>query len=165
MAGIERMTSRLVAALFALLLSAHAGIAQANWVTAGTLTCTMASGWGWVLASSRPLRCTFTSSSNVGETYTGSIDKIGVDIGYTDSTTIEWLVLASAGVAGPGALSGVYVGATGSAAVGGGVGAHVLFGGGQSIALQPVSFQSGTGLDVAAGLAMMSLTFGGTQAP
>ena len=158
------MKGRSAVALFALLLSANAAAAQPTGTTVGTLTCTMASGWGWVLASSRPLRCTFLSSSNVSESYTGKIEKFGVDIGYTDGTTIEWLVLAPAMVPGPGALSGVYVGATGSAAVGGGVGAHVLFGGGQSIALQPVSFQSGTGFDVAAGLAMVSLSFDGAHA-
>lgn len=150
--------------VIALLLSANAVAAQPTNIAAGTLTCTMASGWGWVLASSRPVRCSFLSSSSASESYTGSIEKFGVDLGYTASTTIEWLVFAPTTVVGPGALSGVYAGATGSAAVGGGVGAHVLFGGGQSIALQPVSFQAGTGFDVAAGLAMLSLHFEGPPA-
>jgi len=158
------MRTRFTAAAVALLLSANAATAQPTEVAAGTLTCTMASGWGWIIASSRPLRCTFLSSSNVSESYSGKIEKFGVDIGYTASTTIEWMVFGPT-ITGPGALTGVYGGATGSAAVGGGVGAHVLFGGGQSIALQPVSFQAGTGLDVAAGLAMISLHFEGTLAP
>jgi hypothetical protein len=101
----------------------------------------------------------------VSESYNGSIGKVGVDLGYTAGTTIEWLVFAPTLVVGSGALSGVYAGATGSAAVGGGVGAHVLFGGGQSIAFQPVSFQSGTGLDVAAGLAMITLHYEGQSTP
>src|SRR6266436_5157719 len=52
----------------------------------------------------------------------------------------------------PGSLSGTYIGATGSATVGVGVGANVLVGGsGNSISLQPVSFEGSTGLNVAAG--------------
>jgi hypothetical protein len=60
----------------------------------------------------------------------------------------------------PGSLSGTYAGATGSATVGVGVGANVLVGGsGNSVALQPVSIEGTTGLNVAAGIAEMTLTF------
>jgi hypothetical protein len=60
----------------------------------------------------------------------------------------------------PGALSGTYTGATGSATVGVGVGANVLVGGsGNSTMLQPVSIEGTTGLNVAAGIAEMTLTY------
>ena len=60
----------------------------------------------------------------------------------------------------PGSLAGTYAGATASATVGVGLGANVLVGGsGNSIALQPVSIQGTTGLNVAAGIAAMTLTF------
>ena len=49
----------------------------------GTLSCNVASGWGFVFGSSRALRCTFSSSSGRTEYYTGSIRRFGVDIGYT----------------------------------------------------------------------------------
>src|SRR5262244_1447008 len=50
-----------------------------------------------------------------------------------------------------------YVGATGSASVGVGVGANVLFGGfGNSISLQPLSIEGSKGFNVAGGLAEMT---------
>ena len=56
-----------------------------------------------------------------------------------------WAVLAPTNNPGPGSLAGTYVGATGSASIGVGVGADVLFGGfGNSISLQPLSVH-GTG--------------------
>jgi di/tricarboxylate transporter len=57
-----------------------------------------------------------------------------------------------------GALAGTYGGVTGGAAVGVGAGANVLVGGMQrSIALQPVSLEGTTGLNVAAGIGSMEL--------
>jgi hypothetical protein len=60
----------------------------------------------------------------------------------------------------PGALTGGYVGATASATVGVGVGANVLVGGGSGqVTLQPVSVEGSKGLNVAAGLAEVALTY------
>jgi hypothetical protein len=46
-----------------------------------------------------------------------------------------------------------------SASVGVGVGANVLFGGGNSISLQPLSIEGNKGVNVAGGIAEMTLTF------
>jgi hypothetical protein len=71
-----------------------------------------------------------------------------------------WAVLAPTTNPAPGSLAGTYVGATGSATVGVGVGANVLVGGSaNSISLQPLSIEGNTGLNVAGGIAEMSLTF------
>jgi len=60
----------------------------------------------------------------------------------------------------PGSLTGTYGGPTASVTVGVGVGANVLVGGSSdTISLQPVSIEGGTGLTVAGGFASMSLTF------
>ena len=60
----------------------------------------------------------------------------------------------------PGSLTGTYGGATASVTVGVGVGANVLVGGSSdTIPLQPVSIEGGTGLNVAGGFASMSLSF------
>jgi hypothetical protein len=128
-------------------------------VQAGMLTCDVASGWGFVFASSKDLKCTYSRGPNAVEHYTGSIGKFGVDIGYSGAAVIAWTVVAPSSDLKPGSLAGKYAGATGSAAVGAGVGANVLVGGGEdSITLQPVSFQAGTGLNVAGGIAMITLT-------
>jgi hypothetical protein len=69
-----------------------------------------------------------------------------------------WAVLAPTSNPGPGSLAGTYVGVTGSATVG--AGANVLVGGsGNSISLQPLSIEGNTGLNVAGGIAEMTLTF------
>ncbi|HEX3859186.1 MAG TPA: DUF992 domain-containing protein, partial [Pseudolabrys sp.] len=57
-----------------------------------------------------------------------------------------------------GALAGEYGGATAEATVGAGLGANVLVGGSdRTVALQPVSVQGQTGLNVAVGVTGMRL--------
>jgi hypothetical protein len=125
----------------------------------GTLTCNVASGWGFVFGSSRSLRCTFAGSGRT-EHYAGSIRRFGVDIGYTAAGVLVWAVLAPTSNLAPGALAGEFVGATGSATVGVGAGANVLVGGSnRTISLQPVSFEGSTGLNVAAGIGAISLRY------
>jgi hypothetical protein len=134
--------------------------AQAGGVKVGTLTCHVASGWGFIFGSSKDLRCNFHPNSGVGEHYIGSISKFGVDIGYTDSAVIVWAVFAPS--AGPkrGALEGGYGGVTASATAGVGVGANALVGGfDRSITLQPLSIEGNTGLNVAGGIGAMSLKY------
>jgi hypothetical protein len=127
-------------------------------VKAGVLTCDVASGWGFVFGSSKSLKCTYSAKPGVTEHYTGTVGKFGVDIGYTAASVIAWTVLAPSSDLAPGALAGTYAGGSGSATVGGGLGANVLVGGGaKSVALQPVSFEAATGLNVAGGIAVITL--------
>ncbi len=61
-----------------------------------------------------------------------------------------------------GALEGDYAGASASATVGVGVGANLLVGGlDKSIALQPLSVEGNSGLNVAAGIGSISLKYVG----
>ena len=133
--------------------------AQAD-VRVGVMTCGMDSGFGYVLGSSRGLDCTFVPAAGAPEHYAGTISKFGVDIGYVQNAVIVWTVVAPTVSLPPGSLTGTYGGATGSVTVGVGVGANVLMGGSsQTISLQPVSVQGGTGLNVAGGFASVSLNF------
>ena len=140
---------------------AVAGAADAapHGVKVGTLTCNVASGWGFIFGSSKDLHCTFRGNRSApGEHYTGSISKFGVDIGYTSGGVLVWGVFAPSSDIRPGALSGDYAGATASATVGVGLGANVLVGGlNKSIALQPLSVEGNKGLNVAAGIGAISL--------
>lgn len=134
--------------------------AQAPSVRVGVLTCNVSSGWGFVFGSTRGLRCTFSGAPGHIEYYAGNISKFGVDIGYTQGAVMVWAVVAPSPDLAPGALTGDYVGATASATVGVGAGANALVGGSnRSIALQPVSIEGNAGLNVAAGVASMSLRF------
>lgn len=144
---------------FGIVANGIPALAQAN-VQVGTLTCNVAGGWGFVFGSSKSVRCTFARAGGRPEHYAGTINKFGVDIGYTQGGVLVWGVFAPSESLAPGALSGNYVGATGSATVGVGAGANVLVGGSnRTISLQPVSVEGNTGLNVAAGIASITLRY------
>jgi hypothetical protein len=157
-----------VAALAVTLAAAPSALAQEapakHVVKIGYLSCHVASGWGFIFGSSRKLQCTYTPAEKGKkiENYTGSISKFGADIGYLQSGVILWTVLSPGTkiTENPGLLSGHYSGATASATLGLGVGGNILVGGMDgSISLQPLSIEGNTGLNVAAGVAMMDLKF------
>jgi len=126
-------------------------------VKAGILTCNVSSGWGLVFGSSRELKCVFSHDGS-SENYVGHIGQFGVDIGYQAGGVIAWAVFAPTNNVGKGALAGDYVGVSGSATAGVGVGANVLTGGfQQSFALQPLSVEGLVGLNVAGGIAAITL--------
>ena len=126
-------------------------------VNVGSLTCKVAGGVGFIFGSTKALDCLFVRTDGIAEKYTGEIKRFGVDIGFTKEAHIVWLVFAPGAIA-PGALAGEYAGVTAAAAAGVGVGANVLLGGSnKQVTLQPVSVEGGVGLNVAAGVAGVSL--------
>jgi hypothetical protein len=139
-----------------LAMQAHADD-RSTGVKVGTLSCHEASGWGFVFGSSHNVRCVFSNGSHV-EHYEGSISKFGVDIGYQQSGVLLWEVIAPSEHPERGALEGHYGGLTAGAAIGVGLDANALIGGSdRSIALQPLSIQGMTGLNVAAGVGELTL--------
>jgi len=158
------MLKKLAVAIGALGLAAgvsgYGTPAQAQSVKAGNLTCNVASGFGFIFGSSKAVNCTFAPVSGPPQRYVGSIDKFGVDIGYTSGGVLVWAVLAPSTNPAPGSLAGSYGGATASATAVVGVGANVLIGGSNNtISLQPLSIEGNTGLNVAAGVAALTLTY------
>jgi hypothetical protein len=140
--------------------SAFLAPAHAAGVKVGVLTCNVDSGWGYILGSSKEVRCNYVPNKGFGEHYEGSISKVGVDIGYTKGGVLIWDVIAPSSDLKPGALEGGYGGVSASATVGVGAGANVLVGGlDKSVALQPISIEGNTGLNVAAGIGALSLKF------
>lgn len=127
-------------------------------VEVGVLNCTVSGGAGFVIGSSKGLDCMFQSGDR-REPYIGRINKFGLDVGVTSTGVIAWAVFApSAGGIGPGALAGAYGGITGEATVGVGLGANALVGGSRrSIALQPVSVGAQQGINLAVGIAALTL--------
>ena len=122
--------------------------AQAR-VRVGLLMCNVAPGVSYIVGSRKDVTCTYKSVTGWREHYTGAITRVGFDIGYTSGGRIAWAVYAPAR-RGRGALAGTYVGASGEATVGGGVGANALVGGSRhSITLQPVSVGAQRGFDLA----------------
>jgi hypothetical protein len=129
-------------------------------VAAGTLTCDVSAGFGVIIGSRRAVNCTFAPAQpSPVEIYTGTITKVGIDIGATASGVMVWLVYAPTSRQ-IGALQGTYAGPTAEATFAVGLGANVLVGGSnRTVALQPVSVQGQVGLNLAAGVAELDLRF------
>ncbi len=125
----------------------------------GTLSCEIAGGFGLVVGSSKNVDCQFRQRSGKTERYTGTIGKLGLDIGVTGKTYLNWIVFhTAASRIGDGALEGDYVGASAAASLGIGVGANALVGGNaKNFALQPISAEVGTGINIAAGVSRLKL--------
>lgn len=126
----------------------------------GTLSCEVAGGVGMIIGSSKKVSCTFKQRSGKVERYTGTIGKLGIDVGITGKSYLSWIVVNTAPTrVGDGALAGTYVGASAGASVGLGLGANALVGGNsKNFALQPLSAEAGTGLNVAAGVSRLQLS-------
>ncbi len=137
---------------------AAASAAADERVQAGDLTCDISGGVGLVVGSQKTLNCTFMPSvPGPVEYYTGTLTKLGVDVGISTGGVMIWLVFAPTDRP-VGALTGSYGGVTADASAGGGVGANVLVGGSnRSVQLQPVSLEGQTGLNFAAGVAGIEL--------
>ncbi|MCA0432680.1 MAG: DUF992 domain-containing protein [Proteobacteria bacterium] len=144
----------LSAAVFAMPAQAGSG------VKIGVLNCHVEGGAGFIIGSSKDVDCVFKpANGGKREYYSGSIGKLGVDIGITKDTVIGWAVFAP-GKVSRGALKGSYTGASAEATIGGGLGANVLIGGfKKGINLQPISLQAQSGLNVAGGIASLHLRY------
>lgn len=145
------------AALAAFALAAPAQAVER--VKVGQLRCDVSGGLGMIIASSKEMICRFTSANGrYREMYHGRIRKFGLDIGGTDRGTLLWDVFAPTAGRLRHALAGDYVGVAASATVGVGLGANALVGGShRDFALQPLSVQTQTGLDLTAGVASLTL--------
>jgi hypothetical protein len=158
MSKIMRLTATLFTAIVGIAALAAPASAQSA-VKVGTLSCNVASGFGFIFGSSKALNCTYSGVGGQYEHYMGNITKFGADIGYTSGGIIVWTVVAPVAMMHPGALAGAYAGGTASATVGVGLGANALVGGSNNtIALQPLSIEGNTGLNVAAGVASITLS-------
>ena len=148
------------AALLGIAMCFPASAQRPVWEQSGTLNCDVSGGIGFIVGSQRSINCLFTPSyDGPPEQYVGSITKVGLDVGFTGAGQLVWSVLQST-TRRRGVLAGSYVGASAEATVGAGLGANVLVGGNdRSVALQPLSIQGQVGLNVAAGIAEISLQY------
>jgi hypothetical protein len=98
------------------------------------------------------MECSFHPVSGPVQAYEGAINTVGLDVGFTEGGVLAWGVVGPSNGMPYGALAGEYAGASGE------VGANVLIGGSnRSVALQPVSLEGSTAVDVVAGLSQLKL--------
>ncbi len=144
----------------AALSTAFPACAADSGVKIGTLSCHESSGWGFIFGSSHAVRCIYSGGNGHVEHYNGNIAKFGVDIGYQESGVLLWTVVAPGPDVGRGGLAGHYGGLTAGASAVVGASANVLVGGSnKTIALQPLSIEGATGLNVAAGIGDITLHY------
>jgi Protein of unknown function (DUF992) len=156
---MHRSVSVLGALMFGLaVVSFSPGSAQAQRVRAGLLNCDVSAGIGLIIGSQRQVNCLFTPDlPGPQEAYYGTITKFGLDLGATAGGALVWAVYADTS-RGYGFLAGDYAGASGEATVAVGLGANVLVGGSnRTVALQPLSVTGQVGLNVAVGVANLSI--------
>ena len=154
------MRSYVVAAVAALSITVAATSAEAQGrVRAGGLSCNLAPSVGLIIGSRQQVSCTFTpSSGGPVERYNGHIGRLGLDLGITAGGRLIWGVFARTSKLPPRTLAGSYVGASGDASLGLGGGANVLVGGNnRTISLQPLSLQGQAGINLALGVARLTL--------
>jgi len=151
---------RLVTRALALAATLAPAAAQSA-IRAGVLECHSAGSTSFVVGSVHEFECMFRSEDGQAYPYHGVVRRMGVDIGVTSESGLSWVVLAPTRLIGPGDLSGSYGGVTAGAAVGVGVTANALVGGSNNtIALQPLSLEGQSGVNVAVGVAELELRYG-----
>jgi hypothetical protein len=139
-------------------VSFNGEIAQAQRIRTGVLNCDVSAGIGLIIGSQRSVNCLFTpDQGGPQEGYFGTISKLGLDVGITGGGVMVWGVYADT-TRGYGFLAGDYAGASGEVTIAAGLGANVLVGGSnRTVALQPVSLTGQVGLNLALGVANLSL--------
>jgi hypothetical protein len=139
-------------------VAASTANAESRRVQIGTLTCPLSSSIGLVIGSQRNVSCMFRGvPGEPDEPYTGTMTRVGLDVGLTTGGVIIWTVFADTS-RHKGMLTGTFTGASAEMSIAAGLGANVLVGGSnQTLALQPVSVQGQIGLDIAAGVGSLDL--------
>ena len=156
----SRWSAASLAALISLaLVPPIAAHAQGNSNRQGVLTCRTSASIGLIVGSRQRLRCQFKSDKGWTQNYEGRIGRLGLDVGVTAGGVMVWAVLASTANIPSGALAGTFVGASGDASLGVGAGANLLVGGTRkSVSLQPLSVEGQVGVNLALGVARMTLS-------
>ena len=146
------------AALALALAMVPATAQEARRTMVGKLTCNISPGVGLIVAGERQLSCIYASArGRAREAYEGTVSTLGLDIGATSGGRLTWAVVAPTTLRRA-ALAGTYGGGTAGGTVGAGASANVLVGGSdRTVALQPVSVQAQTGMNIAAGVSRIDL--------
>jgi hypothetical protein len=141
------------------ILASPASAQNSQNVKAGVLSCHTSGNVGLIIGSRQRLSCQFTPNEGPPENYAGRIDRLGIDLGVTHSAIITWAVFAPTAGVLHGALAGHYSGTSGDISFGLGGGYKILLGGWKrSIALQPLAVVGQVGVNVAWGIAGLTLT-------
>jgi hypothetical protein len=153
-------TALVVLVVLTLTTFSPCAFAQSTWSQIGGLNCRLEPTVGLIVASVRKMSCQFTPIQ-VGrpvQNYSGTMTTVGIDLGAIAGGALTWGVFSATTGPAFGGMDGDYVGVSGAATLGLGGGVNVLLGGSnRSVALQPISVQGTTGLNVQAGVSSLKL--------
>jgi len=160
---LQGRSAAAAAAITAILLAVESpAAAEQARVKIGTLICRVGPSIGALIASRRRMACRFEARDGRVDRYSGTITRFGLDVGVTAGGVMAWSVVARTRHRDAGALAGHYVGVSAEASLGLGVGAKLLVGGSRrSTMLQPLSGLGKAGLNLAAGVAGLTLRYQG----
>lgn len=131
---------------------------SASRIYIGALTCNVGGSTGYVLGSSKSLDCVFLDRDGTSAQYVGTINKVGIDIGYTKAVHTIWRVYSLGSQKSATALVGTYVGEDSTLAASKQAGGNWLYGGqNREIAMIASGVVSDAGYNLATGVAEMSL--------
>lgn len=125
----------------------------------GSLTCNIAAGTGYILASSKKMDCVFLGKDGVSTAqYEGTINKVGIDIGYTKAMHTIWRVYSLGSDRKANQIAGTYVGEQGTAAAGAQAGGNWIYGGPNAeIGMIASGIVQDAGYNLAMGIAEMTI--------
>ncbi|MBL6654262.1 MAG: DUF992 domain-containing protein [Reyranella sp.] len=126
----------------------------------GSLSCSVGGSTGYVLGSQKSLDCVFLNKEgSESAQYSGTIDKVGIDIGYTRAVHTIWRVYSLGSMRGVNDLSGTYVGEQGTVAAGGQqAGGNWIYGGPNAeIGMVASGITKDAGYNLATGVAAMTI--------
>lgn len=125
----------------------------------GSLTCNVGGSTGYVLGSAKSLDCVFLGKDGMSTAqYTGTIDKVGIDIGYTRAVHTIWRVYSLGSERGVTQIGGTYVGEQGTVAAGNQAGGNWIYGGPNAeIGMVSSGVIKDAGYNLATGVAAMTI--------
>src|SRR5579884_3275648 len=112
----QGFAAAMMGALALVLCSTSPMPAQPARVQIGTLNCSLSSSIGMVVGSQRNVNCLFKADGGPDEAYTGTLTRVGLDVGVTSGGAIIWGVFASTNRY-VGMLTGTYAGASAEASI------------------------------------------------
>ena len=133
------------------------------WTQVGTLSCRVDPNIGFIIVGHQSMQCIYNQAPGAlpqvpPQSYDGALNTVGLNVGFSTGSELAWAVFAPTTGVAAGALAGEYVGVSADVGIGLGAGANVLLGGSnRTIALQPLSLQGSTALNVVAGVSSLKL--------
>ena len=117
-------------------------------------TCRVDPNIGFIIVGHQPMQCVYTQAPNA----IPQVPPQSYDGALSTGSVLSWAVFAPTMGVPAGALAGEYVGVSADVGLGLGAGANVLLGGSnRTIALQPLSLQGSTAINVIAGVSSLKL--------